>query len=398
MKRQLSLATLVMLCLAQAPSRADTFVLKSGGQVEGTLANPQETPREKYVIKLDAGGEIALPRDQVKEILHKRPAEVEYAKIRATYPDTAEGQWALAEWCREQHLTEARKVHLKRVIELDSDHPAARGALGYSRFDGQWKTQQEVMSERGYVEYKGRWRLPQEVEILEQQRKNELAEKAWFTNLKRWHEWLAGDRHDEATKCILDIRDPFAVPAIKRQLDNESEQPVRLLMVGALANIGSPAAVQLLASLSLDDASDDVRLTCIDHLDDVPRPEVVAFFIQKLHDKDNAVVNRAAIGLARMKDTSAIPSLVDALVTTHKFKIVTGQPQGSYTTSFGSGGTGFGVGGGGPKIITQEMHNPSVLEALVLLTPNVNFNYDVPAWKRWLATQRRSKMLDARRG
>ncbi|HWC88418.1 MAG TPA: hypothetical protein VG433_02150, partial [Pirellulales bacterium] len=62
------------------------------------------------------------------------------------------------------------------------------------------------------------------------------------------------------------------------------------------------------------------------------------------------------------------------------------------------GGTGFGVGGGGPKIITQEMHNASVLEALVLLTPNVNFNYDVAAWKRWLATQRRSKMLDARRG
>jgi hypothetical protein len=99
-----------------------------------------------------------------------------------------------------------------------------------------------------------------------------------------------------------------------------------------------------------------------------------------------------------MNDASAISPLVDALVTTHKFKLVTGQPQGSYTTTFGSGGTGFGVGGGGPKIVTQEMRNPSVLEALVRLAQNVNFNYDVPAWKRWLATQRRSKMLDARRG
>ncbi|HEX3656447.1 MAG TPA: HEAT repeat domain-containing protein [Pirellulales bacterium] len=398
MKRRLPLAMLLMGCLAPAVARADTFMLKTGGKVEGTLANPDETPREKYVIKLDAGGEITLTRDQVKEVQRKRPAEVEYDKIRATFPDTVDGQWALAEWCREQKLTEARKVHLKRVIELDPDHAAARGALGYGRFDGQWKTQQEVMSERGYVEYKGRWRLPQEVEILEEQRKSELAEKTWYTNLKRWREWLSSDRHDEATKCILDIRDPFAVAAIKRQLDNETEQSVRVLMVNALANIGSPAAVQLLAGLSLDDTNDEVRQTCIDHLDNSPSPEVVAFYIQKLHDKDNNIVNRAAIGLARMKDTSAIPPLVDALVTTHKFKLVTGQPQGSYTTSFGPNGTGFGVGGGGPKIITQEMHNPSVLEALVLLTPNVNFNYDVAAWKRWLATQRRSKMLDARRG
>ncbi|HEY5315039.1 MAG TPA: HEAT repeat domain-containing protein [Pirellulales bacterium] len=398
MRRRLPLAMLVLGCLAPAVLHADTFVLKSGGKVEGTLVNPQETPREKYVIKLDAGGEITLARDQVKDVQRKRPAEVEYDKIRATYPDTAAGQWALAEWCREQHLAEARKVHLKRVIELDSDHAAARGALGYGRFDGQWKTQPEVMTERGYVEYKGRWRLPQEVEILEQLRKSELAEKTWYTNLKRWRDWLNGDRRDEATKCILEIRDPSAVAAVKRQLDNETEQSVRLLLVSALANIGSPAAVHMLAALSLEDANSEVRLTCVDHLDDAPSPEIVAFYIQKLRDKDNTIVNRAAIGLARMKDPSAIPPLVDALVTTHKFKVVSGQAQGNYSASFGSGGAGFGTGGGGPKIITQQLHNPAVLEALVLLTPNINFNYDVAAWKRWLATQRHSKMLDARRG
>ncbi|HEX4148125.1 MAG TPA: hypothetical protein VHY20_04020, partial [Pirellulales bacterium] len=208
-------AICVVLGFAASAARADTFVLASGGKVEGTLANPQESPREKYVIKVAAGGEITLARDQVKEIIRKRPAEVDYDKIRATYPDTVEGQWALAEWCREQHLSEARKVHLKRVLELDPDHAAARGALGYSKFDGQWKTQPEVMSERGYVDYKGRWRLPQEVEILEQQRKAELAEKTWISNLKRWREWLASGRSQEATKLIQDIRDPSAVAAIK---------------------------------------------------------------------------------------------------------------------------------------------------------------------------------------
>ena len=304
----------------------------------------------------------------------------------------------MAEWCREQHLVEARKVHLKRVIELDPDNMAARGALGYSRFDGEWKTQDEVMSERGYVEYKGRWRLPQEVEILEQQRKSELAEKTWIANLKRWRQWLASDRKDEAVKCIREIRDPFAVGAIKRQLDSDSDQQVRVLWVEALANIASPASLQLLAILSLEDANSEVRMSSLDHLDDSPRPDVVAFYIQKLRDKDNAIVNHAAVALARMKDRTAIAPLIDALVTTHKFKISNGSSPGQYSTSFGPGGSGLGVGGGGPKIVTQSLQNPAVLEALVLLTPNINFSYDVAAWKRWLATQKRSKMIDARRG
>ena len=64
---------------------------------------------------------------------------------------------------------------MRRILELDPNHAGARSALGYSKFDGQWKTQDEVMTERGYVEYKGRWRLPQEIEIIEQERKDDLA-------------------------------------------------------------------------------------------------------------------------------------------------------------------------------------------------------------------------------
>ena len=53
-----------------------------------------------------------------------------------------------------------------------------------------------------------------------------------------------------------------------------------------------------------------------------------------------------------MKDPSAIVPLVEReSVTTHEFKISTGSPQGSYTTTFGNGGAGFSTGGGGPKIL-----------------------------------------------
>ena len=213
--------------------------------------------------------------------------------------------------------------------------------------------------------------------------------------MKRWRDWLNTERQEDGKRAILDIRDPLAIDALKMYAEKDEAESVRILMVEALYKTG---ALRVLAERSLDDPSEEVRLTCLDDLDDAPHPELVAFYIQKLRDKDNVIVNRAAVGLARLKDPSAITPLVDALVTTHTFKIETGVPAGSTTSTFGSQGTGFSTGGGGPRIVKQEMHNPSVLDALVVLAGDVNFNYDVASWKKWLASQRKSKTIDARRG
>ena len=155
MKHQRLYPWVVCWLITAAPAAADVFVLSTGGQIEGTLVNTPDSPRDRYVIQTALGGQVTLNKDQVKQIVHKKPAEVEYEKIRHQYPDTVDGQWALAEWCREHHLSDLRKTHLKRIIQLDPDHVAARGLLGYGKFDGEWKTQQEVMTDRGYVEYKG---------------------------------------------------------------------------------------------------------------------------------------------------------------------------------------------------------------------------------------------------
>jgi hypothetical protein len=387
----------IVWCAAVA-ARADVFVLNSGGQIEGTLVTTPDAPRDKYVIKTDLGGVLTLAKDQVKEIVKRKPAEIEYDKKRHLFPDTVEGQWELAEWCQANHLGEARKTHLRRILELDPNHAGARSALGYSKFDGQWKTQDEVMTERGYVEYKGRWRLPQEIEILEQERKNDLALKGWYANLKRWRDWYDGDRHDEAVRCIREIKDPLAVRALSQLLEKDTDQAVRILAAEALNNCGTSGAVALLSAASLEDESQEVRLSCLDYLTDGKHPETLGYFILKLHDKDNKIVNHAAVALSRMKDQSAIAPLIDALVTNHKFKLVPGGPQGNYSTTFGSNGAGgFSFGGSQPKVVSQDIQNPSVLDALVTLT-NANYNYDKTAWKNWLATQRKSKMLDPRRG
>jgi hypothetical protein len=103
-----------------------------------------------------------------------------------------------------------------------------------------------------------------------------------------------------------------------------------------------------------------------------------------------------------MGDRSAIGPLIDALITVHKFKIVTsnsGGP-GSTTTTFGKGP---GMGGGGmtmgqgPTYFKRDMQNQAVLDTLAVLT-GVNYGFDKRAWKNWYASQRQKAPSGAARG
>ena len=131
------IAFLALSLLPPPIAAGNVYVLAGGGRIEGELLNADESPREKYVIKTDAGATVTVAADRVQKVLTPRAAEVEYERIRPTYPDTVEGQWALAEWCREHALPAAvREPHLRRVIELDPNHVQARRALGYAKSTG----------------------------------------------------------------------------------------------------------------------------------------------------------------------------------------------------------------------------------------------------------------------
>jgi hypothetical protein len=71
------------------------------------------------------------------------------------------------------------------------------------------------------------------------------------------------------------------------------------------------------------------------------------------------------------------------------------------STSFGSGpggagGGGFTFGQAPAQEIRRDQQNVEVLRALVNLA-SVNYEYDVPAWKRWYSSQKSPASLDARR-
>ena len=148
------------------PGRGDVFVLAQGGQVVGELQNPEQSPRETYVVKGADGVVVTLTRSQVKQWLRPKPEEIEYEKVRSRYADTPEGQWDLSEWCKERKLAAQRKSHLQRVIELDPDNEQAHKALGHVKIEGQWTTQHDYMKKSGYVWVPGHgYKTKQEAEL-----------------------------------------------------------------------------------------------------------------------------------------------------------------------------------------------------------------------------------------
>ena len=377
----------------------DVFVLSQGGRVVGDLQNPEQSPRQTYVVKTAEGSTVTLGRAQVKQVVRQRPEEIEYEKLRVSTPETAEAQWDLSEWCRGNKLPVQRKAHLQRVIALDPEHAEARRALGYQRVNGKWATRDELMLKAGYQRYQGGWKLPEEIAILEEKRDATAHEKEWTRKIDAWLGWLGGPKDAEAREGLRKVDDPVAVRGLAAALSRSESPEVRGLLVAALAHLGTPQARRVLAGCSLEDEVEEVRMICVDFLKKTPDAGIVDFYVDRLRNRNNAIVNRAAYGLKEMGDPAAIGPLIDALITVHKSRAPS-KPPGQMSATFGSGGGGGGIGmsagGGGPKYITYPVKNQMVLDALVALS-GANFGFDVPAWKAWYLAQKKRDSAAARR-
>jgi hypothetical protein len=400
--------------LITAPAHADVVVLRQGGHLRGEWLNPQRAATDDYVIQIDQGGTIRLDRNIVQKVLRPSAAEEEYARRARLCPDTVAGHTALAKWCATQRLDGARRTQLQRVVELDPDNAAARQALGYRRIDDTWMTRDEAMARQGLKRYGGQYRTAQDIALREAARARRLAEADWYKKIKRWRGWLVDrrpTRFAEGEQNIRSIDELTAVPALVENIQRESRRPIRLLLMEVLARVAAPAAgeptdadrsarsdaLKALVALSLYDRDREVRLVALETLVDMRDSEVTWLYVKRLKSKDNREVNQAAAALKTLGDTAAVPPLIDALVTEHKFKIGSGNPgQTSASFSRGSGGSSGGLGSGGAKIVKAPVSNRQVLSALVALTGQ-NYEYRPHDWRAWYAAQRRSGVIDARR-
>jgi hypothetical protein len=399
---------IVSIALGTAPLvlYAEVFVLRSGGRIEGEHLNPDRSAGQAYQVRTDDGVRLALAESAVQRVVTKTDIDKQYETLLPKVPNTVEGHWSMAEWCKEAGLVDQRKRHLAAVVALDPNHADARKALGYSRYGARWMLPEEYMQSQGYVRYKGAWRLKQEIDIDTQANRHELAAKQFRRDIRRWLEQVAsGGRHAETAERELNaINDPDAAPALAEILaDTQQPRAVRQRCLDILGRLPPGLAMRTLINIAMDDPDANIQDACLSELKREGAPSAVSSFVSQLKSKDNTRVNRAAECLQRLGDKSATLPLINALVTEHKFLIQQGGSPGGMSATFGNGGSGSNSPGGGlsmggkPKEVKQKLPNPSVRAALATLHPGVNYQYDIDAWRSWYTTSQTTASIDLRR-
>lgn len=412
-----ALAGIALLFCIATESSADLIRLKYGGEVRGKIVSSKSSRSGHLDIQTVSGAMVSVSEEDIEFITRRSLVYEEYEmKARLTPRDVA-SLWSLSQWCQKKRLKPQQKKHLAEILELDPQNEQAHRALGHVKREGKWTTQDEYMLSRGYVRYKRKYVTPEEKELLEKSAAEREELHRWHAKISSWSKWLTG-RSDKqrqiAVENIRSLADPAAVPALEKVFADHPSRDVRLLYVESLTHFNTPASVTLLVKQGLFDVDSGIRSRAIQAVPETRKQLASSVLVEHLANKQNVVVRRAASALGKLGEKSAIPFLIDALVTTHKYRVQVDLPTVGFTV--GPGGNisqgsqyqlppdimaGLLTGQIPPENISTQSNpppvkavrtvrvnqqNPEVLEALKLLT-KVNFGYDKRTWKLWLLSQ-----------
>ena len=262
------------------------------------------------------------------------------------------------------------------IADSTSTHAQRMETLGYHRYRGSWRTQQEID-------------LDKQAEAVT---KSRVVARQRLQRLRRELDKPEAGKHiaDE----IRQTNDPFAVMALIAAINTDPVPRVRLLYVEALGNIVSTDAIGALLSLVLNHADSEVRWSAIEQLNDKDSMQVVPALVAALQGPDNQRINRAAVALKTLGDESAVQPLINVLIT--QSVVSSGAASGGKTSvTFSPTGGGLALGSNQKqKIISSQ--NTQVLEALTTLT-GVNYGWDQTRWQLWFLNQGVSSTVDIRR-
>jgi|GEM_PF-1621691 len=443
---------------ACSTARADVVELKSGGVIEGVRLEAFEDDSVVVVQTLKSKTPLKLPRDLVKRIVPRPHVLEDYPVLLEKAGEDAMRHFELGLWCEARGAMGLAEVHWNRAIEIDPNLVDAHKKLGHVEIQGQWMNRDEALAAEGYVKHKGRWISPEEKERLETINRDATRLHAWTQQVQALNrELMSGDpaRSRSAERAILTIKDPLAVDALKNVLSRGNAEQ-RRIYYEALGNQDGPTATKALLDAVYAEAEEHLwnlvfELLAARSRDD---PGLVKALRAGLRSKDQGVRNRAARGLGRLRAESAVPDLIDALISVERRTIMTQEPvpagsasgvaglpggfavvspvvaagpnggqrpsvadQVGRVTTFGQVGYavgpgmvvpfpmpatfGLGVQAAPPRtqpalrVVQLNTSHPEVLNALKTITGR-DFGFNQAAWKQWLQLEYKPTPLTGR--
>lgn len=335
--------TVTAVCLStlvSADLMGDVIRLKNGGEVRGQLDEVQTASDQPLVIRTLSGAIIEIDRDNAEFVQRRSLVVEEYVTRVRSLPATVEAHWHLAEWCRTRRLKSERIEQLEALLEIDPDHEDARKILRHVKHQGKWMPYAEMMAQRGYVRHKNKWITTQELALIEKNVEQREAELVWYPKVRLWLGWVVGnDRHrkDNGLANFKSLDEPNAIPALAKLMSQHESVAVRQLYLRVLGNIPGERAVEALLDRYLFDPNQLVWSEALATLTPTQYEIAIPLLITALTNDTNSVIQRAATALGATGSEQAVPALIAALVTTHKFRVPVVQSQ---PISFGSSSSG----------------------------------------------------------
>ena len=367
------------------------IMVKHGGGIRGEVS--KDDPASSVIqIQPTLGGYLVVPSSIVGSTSKLRAEQISYRRFSPLEKDDVPSQIKIANWANVNNLSGIANEHYQHVLEIDPENEEAHKALQHVKVNGVWVSNKERLDQNGLERINGRSVSKQEAELIRQQKSQEETAIYWKKEIKfLYQEALKGNQR--ARETFRTIRAPQALGPLLKTYASEKKNPEgRILLLQGMAAIGTPASLAELGKIAISDPDADVRVAAVEGilLKREATADAIEYFKRRLRSEiDVDAINSAAYALGRLKGKSAIPDLINSLVTTHKRQIVTGTDKTGMSVDGTGKISGFSPGGGvKTQTITEVSQNKMVHEALVLIVADnysspVDFGYDVSQWIRW---------------
>ena len=200
----------------------------------------------------------------------------EYRQQREAAPKTADGQFALANWCRSHKLADQERAHLMQTLLLAEPNRDVKAIYDRMKFK----------------QLGPRWIAPSELVEIERQSKAATEDlQRWLPRVQRIARKLDGNAKQQriARDELAGIDDPSSIPALVANLGFRNEQAA-LATVDVLARLDSYQAAQALAYEAVFAPWRTVTDRAVEHLASRSQDDYVPELMSLLHGPVKTVI------------------------------------------------------------------------------------------------------------